>query len=285
MDTTPMITSCLLQCPSSLQSTNIVLPEGPLRICPDCRQLYSSCTRKQFEESSFAWNTSEGTMPTIKDAKRLRQRMKKMLKLTSQLLEKPLNKADMLDVGCSSGSVLMVSRELGVTSCEGVEPAPAAAATAASLGFKVYTGLLEEARYPDASFDIVTLFEVIEHLPDPLALAREIHRILKPGGIWLFTTGNGQSWSAKILKERWNVFSMQAHGGHISFFNPYSVGKLASLTRFTVRKTQAKRMIITERELASPLLYSLSKIISELLAPLVQVIDRGHQMYAFLQKQ
>ena len=44
-------------------------------------------------------------------------------------------------------------------------------------------GLLEELCFPDCSFDAVTLFDVIEHVGEPLPLMRECHRILKPGGV------------------------------------------------------------------------------------------------------
>jgi ubiquinone/menaquinone biosynthesis C-methylase UbiE len=42
--------------------------------------------------------------------------------------------------------------------------------------------------FPDKHFDVVTMLAVIEHLHDPVAAAKEIHRVLQPGGKWIFTT-------------------------------------------------------------------------------------------------
>lgn len=81
----------------------------------------------------------------------------------------------------------------------GVEPAPHIATEARAAGRSVKTGFLEEQRYEDATFDCVTMFEVIEHLPVPLSLLAECRRILRPEGVLLLSTGNGASWTARVL--------------------------------------------------------------------------------------
>lgn len=276
--------SCPLGCRAELEQTDIVLPEGALRRCPGCGQLISSCSREVFETTMEEWDTEEGTMPVGRDASRHQQRISKLLVQAIRFLGKPPEKASILDVGCSSGSTLLVARARGFGNIQGVDPASSAAETAVSHGFAVHAGLLHEAQYPDNSFDIITLFEVIEHLTEPLEMAHEIHRLLKPGGLWLFSTGNADSWTAHILKQHWTFFSMQCHGGHISFFSPESVYKLASLTGFTLRKIQTRRVILTEKELVGPIKYRTLKLLSEVLALPARISGKGHQMYAYLQK-
>jgi len=263
----------------------MILPEGALRRCCACGQLISSCSVDEFEQTMQEWNSEAGTMPTGADAIRHRKRISKLFRHVLPMVDKPAETISLLDVGCSSGSSLQVALDFGFASVKGVEPAQAPAETAIKNGFDVTHGFLEDAHYGNNSFDLVLLFEVIEHLPEPLAMMNEIHRILKPGGILLFSTGNACSWTAAVLGTRWTFFSMQEHGGHISFFSPGSVHKLAELTGFSVADIQTKQIILTERSYASPVLYRVLKTVSELLSPLARCTGNGHQMYGYLSKQ
>ena len=96
----------------------------------------------------------------------------------------------LLDIGCSSGLFLNEARGAGFT-VRGAELSPDTAAFARGhFGLDIHAGDWREAGYADASFDVVTLFDVIEHLPDPLAELRAIRRLLKPGGVLLQSTPN-----------------------------------------------------------------------------------------------
>ena len=72
----------------------------------------------------------------------------------------------------------------------------------------MFTGYLEQAQFPDSSFDAITLIEIVEHLRDAKALLAECARILKPGGIVLVTTPNAHSWTARAMGARWAGFSL-----------------------------------------------------------------------------
>lgn len=93
----------------------------------------------------------------------------------------------LLDIGCGSGGYLAAASSLGWV-VSGLDPDPAAVAVARKSGAQVSHGGLPKMDYPDETFDAVTLNHVIEHLHDPLASLKEIHRILKPGGrVWIAT--------------------------------------------------------------------------------------------------
>ena len=100
---------------------------------------------------------------------------------------------DLLDVGCNTGygTVRLVPTARSVT---GVDVSPAAVAAARSreggesARFEVIDGL--GLPFPDDSFDLVTSFQVVEHVADPVPYLQEIRRVLRPGGIAILTTPN-----------------------------------------------------------------------------------------------
>lgn len=93
-----------------------------------------------------------------------------------------------LDIGCSSGLFLDEARKAGFA-VRGAEISPESSAFAREhFGLPVHTGDWRDAGYADASFDVVTLFDVIEHLADPQAELDAVIRLLKPGGLLLQST-------------------------------------------------------------------------------------------------
>ncbi len=275
-----MIQRCPVGCQVPLEETEIVLPEGPLRRCPECRQLVSSCRRSRYEETMRSFDHDEGTMPEGRAARRHRKRIGAILEEAVDFLDMDELGISFLDVGCSSGSVLKIAESLGFGDVRGVEPAARAARAARNLGFEVYTGYLHEAEFVDGSFDMISTFEVIEHLPDATAMAAEVFRVLRPGGLWLIGTGNAESWTAQRLKERWEYFSIARNGGHISFFNPHSIRLLAERNEFGVAYLRTKRVLFTPPEERG----LLGKLRDELLAWPARLFGRGHDMLAALRK-
>lgn len=99
----------------------------------------------------------------------------------------------LLDLGCSYGAFLELASEVGWRTF-GIELSRKASEYAArERGLEVFRGTLEEAALPEASFDTVTLWDVIEHLDRPLHTVRQIHRLLAPGGTLVLFTINQRS--------------------------------------------------------------------------------------------
>jgi 2-polyprenyl-3-methyl-5-hydroxy-6-metoxy-1,4-benzoquinol methylase len=190
----------------------------------------------------------------------------------------------LLDIGCSSGALLHIAKALGFARAEGVEPAPLAAQSANSAGLKVTCGLLHEAHFPDASFDALTLFEVIEHLKAPADLLKECRRILRPGGVMLIGTGNTASWTVGAMKGRWEYFDIAGHGGHISFFNPTSIAMLARQCGFDVAQIKTRNVRFFEKNDVPRPLYKVAKLLSELLNLPAQALNKGHDMLVMLRR-
>ncbi|MBI4014074.1 MAG: class I SAM-dependent methyltransferase [Candidatus Rokubacteria bacterium] len=96
----------------------------------------------------------------------------------------------LLDVGCGYGFFLRLAREAGWDAV-GVDVDPHAAAYATDrLGLRVVTGQLADARFPDGAFDLVTLWNVVECVADPVGLVLEVARVLAPGGRVFVRTQN-----------------------------------------------------------------------------------------------
>ncbi len=88
-----------------------------------------------------------------------------------------------LEIGCAGGAFLNTARKSGFNA-RGVEFSEEAARFARQrFGLDVHAGDLASARYPDASFDVVFMGDVLEHLPDPLSTMKEINRVMSGGGI------------------------------------------------------------------------------------------------------
>ncbi|MDX8412174.1 MAG: class I SAM-dependent methyltransferase [Mariprofundaceae bacterium] len=279
----PIFETCPLGCGLALQSSGIVLLEGVLRRCPGCGQLLSSCDSRRFGDSMREFDAVEGTLPTGRAEKRYQQRVGKVLEDAAGTLGRRPDDLRLLDVGCSSGALLRVARGLGYT-VNWVEPAKQAAATARADGFEVYPGLLQEAHFASNSYDLVTLFEVIEHLTDPISVINEIHRILQPGGLLLIGTGNGESWTATMLGAKWEYFDIASHGGHISFFTPHSMRLLAEKTGFHIETIMTKRVNLAERRDVSAFTYALARLGREFLALPARWLGKGHDMLVILHK-
>jgi 2-polyprenyl-3-methyl-5-hydroxy-6-metoxy-1,4-benzoquinol methylase len=117
----------------------------------------------------------------------------------------------LLDVGCASGSFLLWMKEKGDWKLNGVEFNGKAAQTARDKGLNVFTGSLEEAQFPQAYFDVITLWDVLEHLGDPSAALGEIFRILHSEGILILRLPNLESIDARIFGKYWAGFDSPRH--------------------------------------------------------------------------
>lgn len=109
----------------------------------------------------------------------------------------------LLDIGCSTGLFLAKARAAG-WAVRGNEYSADSAAVARSLhGLEVVSGALQADSFAAASFDVVTLWDVLEHVPDPQSTLRLAATLLKPGGLLVVKTPNIDGlypqWSLKAL--------------------------------------------------------------------------------------
>lgn len=231
----------------------LAFAEPPYQIfrCDGCGLVYvtprlsGAALRAVYGEAYWRSDTpkTKGYADYAKDAplylKTFRQRFKL---LQDHLGTRPLR---VLDVGCAAGFFLRVCRELGHDGF-GVEISrPIAEIATAELGEdKVWIGDLDSAVehgprqvFAPHSFDLVTMWDVVEHVPDPQALLRRARTLLKPDGLLVIETQNVQSRFAKMLGPRWQHYK---HEEHLYHFDPNTARALLDqggfdLVRWTPR--------------------------------------------------
>ncbi len=120
--------------------------------------------------------------------------------------------ARLLDIGCGAGEKLAILRDSLSLDVLGVEPHPQAADKARTLfGLQVADGFFSSADYTENSFDVVRINHVIEHVPDPVGLLDDIHRVLKPGGVLVGETENIDCPSFRIFGRYWALLHLPYH--------------------------------------------------------------------------
>lgn len=119
-----------------------------------------------------------------------------------------------------------------------------------TYGLNVIEKLLPDAHFPDASFDVVIMLHVIEHLPDPAEYIREIRRILRLGGGLVVETPRFDSLMFKIMGRRER--SLSNCDGHIYFFTVPSLTALLEKNGFSIERVDLVGRTLT----ADRLLYN-----------------------------
>jgi SAM-dependent methyltransferase len=122
-----------------------------------------------------------------------------------------------VDIGTGDGAFLHELLAAGFTQVTGVEPSAAPISVAdPAVRPLIRHDIFKEGSFPPESVSLVTCFQTIEHVPDPLGLCREALRILKPGGAIYLVGHNRRALSAKVLGRKSPIFDIE----HLQLFSP-----------------------------------------------------------------
>lgn len=140
-----------------------------------------------------------------------------------------------LDVGAAYGLFLKVAREEG-WQASGVEIAPDCALEAAELsGASVACGDFLDVPL-QGPYDVITMFDVIEHFRDPVACMKRAHGLLAPGGLLVLETGDIATPYARLLGDRWHFLDPPQHLFYFSLDGMKRVLRDAGFTAFDVHR-------------------------------------------------
>src|SRR6202041_739431 len=135
----------------------------------------------------------------------------------------------LLDLGCSSGAFMEFlkgeSWELS-----GIEMSADCARRAEErTGARVFVGDILDAPFPQDSFDVITCFDVLEHLYEPLKVMAKVREWLKPGGVFYVQVPNIDSAEARVFGTYWHGLELPRHLFHYSPASLRSLAKAAGL--------------------------------------------------------
>jgi SAM-dependent methyltransferase len=154
----------------------------------------------------------------------------------------------LLDIGCAAGFFLhAASRYYEVT---GVEISAYASDYARrEFGLRVLTGDVESADLEGKQFDVVTMWNTIEHMSEPLRSVRSVTPLTKPGSLLVLSTGDANGPLARRALEDWNLM---APPHHLFFFTRRTIDELLSRAGFRTRRFVYDGVVAERGPLASP---------------------------------
>ena len=146
-----------------------------------------------------------------------------------------------LDVGCGIGYFLDEAKKRG-WKVYGTEYTDEAIKTCKNKGIHMQEGKLNPENYNNQKFDVITSFEVLEHINNPVDEIKIFNNLLRLGGLVYLTTPNFNSISRYYLKSKYNIIT---YPEHLSYYTPQTLKKLFKLSKFKVFKIETTGLSIT----------------------------------------
>lgn len=142
----------------------------------------------------------------------------------------------LLDVGCGDGTFLGLMATNG-WECVGIEASPAGAKLARIKHpeLEIHEGQLSDVSLEPNSFDVITLWQVLEHVPEPAGLLRSIANLLKREGRVIVAVPNVDSWQARLCGAKWFHLDVPRHRWH---FTPASFSELLRTSGLRVKRVR-----------------------------------------------
>lgn len=192
---------------------------------PDAKELYAL-----YGETYFHNNESGvvGYSDYIRDEGNIRRTSNRRLKL----LERFIQPGRLLDVGCAVGFFIDEARKRG-WQVEGLDVSSFAVDYARDhFDLAARHGALTDLDYPPGAYDMVTMWDVIEHVPDPKSYVDQAAALLRPGGIFALATPDVDSLPARLTGKRWVGYKLSEE--HIYYFSIKTLSQMLEAAGFEI---------------------------------------------------
>jgi 2-polyprenyl-3-methyl-5-hydroxy-6-metoxy-1,4-benzoquinol methylase len=199
---------------------------GPIARCRRCGLVYAT-PRLQSQDVLDLYAAVEDPLYVTERAGRIltfEHHLQPMERFTG-----PAAGRRLLDVGAYTGVFVEIAARHGWDAW-GIEPSAWAVSEAQRSGLQMIPGTLESAGLPDASYAVVTMWDVIEHLDDPLGTLYAARNVLEPGGFLVVHTMDLDSPFAKMMGRRWPWFMEM----HLTYFTRKTLCAMLEKAGFAV---------------------------------------------------
>lgn len=181
--------------------------------CQGCGAVYqhprpTPAAMEQFYPSEYQQYT-----PGVHTESRLRRIDRRYgLRKRCAIVTRHVRSGRLLDVGCATGDFLSEMKRQPGWTVAGIEPSQYAARYAhEQVGVPVVNGVLNDAPFGDASFDAITMWDVLEHVYDPRTVIAEAVRLLRPGGVLVVNHPNLDSIDRALFGRLWLGYELPRH--------------------------------------------------------------------------
>ena len=199
--------------------------------CKECKTVYLN-PRIKNEIILEAYSNAVDPLFYEQNEYRIKTFKNKLLYIIKKFKIQPNKNIQILDIGCGGGAFPKAAHELNF-SVIGIEPSKWLSEKAKNeYDLDIRTGTLKDYNFPDSYFDIITLWDVIEHLTDPKDIMEESYRILKSNGLLLINYPDYSSFVRKILRYNWPFFL----NVHLIYFDKKTIKRFIENNKFKIIK-------------------------------------------------
>jgi ubiquinone/menaquinone biosynthesis C-methylase UbiE len=212
---------CII-CGSNVIKLAFIIDEFVYYRCSSCHSLFIAnrltsknilkhYSQEYFEAKSYSVIKRRGYSSYKESQNNLDKNFTKKL----DLIRKLVSSGDLLDAGAAYGFFLRQSKEY--FNSTGLEISPFAISIAKKeFGLNINEGNIEKTNFPDGNFDLITMWDIIEHLVNPFIAVKEVFRILKPGGFVFISTDDSANWLPRLFGRHWWAIGPPMHICHFS---------------------------------------------------------------------
>ncbi len=194
-----------------------------MMLCPRCDLLYAD---PAFPPGALAEAYREAAFDSGSEA---RYAAKTYAKFLRKFMDRLPDRRGALDIGTGDGVFLEELLQEGFSGVEGVEPSEAPIASSRpGIRPLIRKGIFRGSDFPPGQYSLVTCFQTLEHVPEPLATARDVYRLLKSGGCFFIISHNRKALANRLLGRRSPIFDIE----HLQLFSPRSARKLLEAAGF-----------------------------------------------------
>jgi len=172
-----------------------------------------------YPDDYFIYKTEEEMHPVVRRMMQVmtKQRWTSYIKRFEKVRGRFEPTTKIVDVGCGMNDHLIALKKLRGTEGIGVDFNPKVVKYVREVrNMPMLEGTLHDARFPDASFDVVTMNEYLEHEPSPRSVLEEARRITKPGGYVAVEVPFSDSIPARVFRSRWSQLDAPRHLTHFT---------------------------------------------------------------------